>query len=82
MIRVLQWNCLGLRKRAAELRARLLDKPDEKPDALLLQETNVTDINFTGYTAYSSPSITSKRPGQSANPPGKYVVYVKADWPQ
>lgn len=82
MIKVLQWNCQGLRKRAAELRIRLLDKPDERPDVMLLQETNTSSINFSGYTAYSSPSITSKRPGYSASPPGKAIVYARSDWYQ
>ena len=82
MIKVLQWNCQRLRKRAVELRIRLLDKPDERPDVMLLQETNTSGVNFSGYTAYSSSSITCKRPGHGASPPGKAIVYARSDWHQ
>lgn len=66
----------------AELRARFQDKPDEKPDVLLLQEANAHDINLRGFILYSSPSISNNRPGQSADPPGKALVYIKEDWDQ
>lgn len=79
IIKVLQWNCRGLRSRVAELRARFQDKPDEKPDVLLVQEANAHDINLRGFILYSSPSISNNRPGQSADPPGKALVYIKED---
>lgn len=59
-----------------------MDKPDEKLDALLLQDANVSDIIFRGCAVFSSPSITSKRPGQLTNPLGKAVIYVRSDWPR
>ncbi|KAM7308950.1 hypothetical protein ISCGN_012581 [Ixodes scapularis] len=80
VIRVLQWNCNGLSKRAAELRAKFHDKPEEKPDVILLQETNTRTISFFGFNVYSCPSITSLRPGQRDDPPGKSLVYVRSDW--
>ncbi|KAG0427776.1 hypothetical protein HPB47_025200 [Ixodes persulcatus] len=68
--------------RVAELRARFQDKPEEKPDVLLVQEANAHDVNLRGFILYSSPSISNNRPGQSADPPGKVLVYIKEGWNQ
>lgn len=80
MIKVLQWNCRGLRGRAAELKARYVDRPSERSDILLLQETNTTNIVLQGYESYSSPSIPGRANGHLVDPPGMAMVYVRQDW--
>ncbi|KAG0430611.1 hypothetical protein HPB47_022508 [Ixodes persulcatus] len=72
MIKVVQWNCRGLRLRAAELNARFHARPQDRPDVLLMQETNTTLTCVGGYAVYSTPTITDKKGGA----PGKSSIFI------
>lgn len=72
MIKVVQWNCRGLRLRAAELNARFHARSQDRPDVLLMQETNTTLTCIRGYAVYSTPTITDKKGGA----PGKSTIFI------
>ncbi|KAG0428647.1 hypothetical protein HPB47_024371 [Ixodes persulcatus] len=85
MIRILRWNCRGLGQRAAELRTRFLERPDQRPDVLLIQEANSVAIKIRGFTSYACPSIPKHQSGPRSTlcvKPGYALVYVRTDWPQ
>ncbi|XP_040078035.2 uncharacterized protein LOC120849846, partial [Ixodes scapularis] len=81
-VNVTQWNCRGLRLRAAQLKATHHNKPQERPDAYLLQEVYCTTVKLTGYKSYANPSIPSVRAGQFGGQEGQAMVYIKKHWPQ
>lgn len=77
-VTIIQWNCRGLRLRAAELNVKHSNRPQERPDAYLLQEVNCTTIKLNGYKSYADPSVPSVR----ADRVGQAMIYLHRDWPQ
>ncbi|KAM7298256.1 uncharacterized protein ISCGN_018868 [Ixodes scapularis] len=75
------WNCDGLSKRAAELRAKFHDKPEEKPDVILLQETNARTINFFWIQGDSSAAASFDGFLQSALKEATNETRVEQDAP-
>ncbi|KAG0432421.1 hypothetical protein HPB47_020859 [Ixodes persulcatus] len=54
------------------------NRPQERPDAYLLQEVNCTTIKLNGYKSDADPSVPSVR----ADRVGQAMIYLHRDWPQ
>ncbi|KAH9371139.1 hypothetical protein HPB48_000030 [Haemaphysalis longicornis] len=62
-VTVMQWNCRGLTTRSAELNQRFAR--NERPTILLLQETNISNINLRGFDVYTTPVIRQSHRGRN-----------------
>ncbi|EEC00601.1 hypothetical protein IscW_ISCW001771 [Ixodes scapularis] len=76
-IRILQWNCRGLRSRRDELTIRFAEL--EPCDVLLLQETRTDTIDLSGFVKHFTTTIEhKKRRSRKDDNPGGQQTQVEA----